>query len=244
MNRAPLIFLGIFFAVAFSWTGIVLTNHLSYAKLQPVFNEDEGKAFPQQLPGNAQRGSEVYRDLGCVYCHTQQVRQPGYGTDIERGWGERGSVARDYIHEKRVYLGTMRTGPDLRNVGARFAGEGGRNWHIQHFYNPAEISKVTVDGVEYGSIMPPFRFLFETRPILGEPSARAVQQLLPAKDQPPAGHEIVLTQRGEDLIAYLLALKDPALYPEEAKRVYVPKAEPAKDAAPAATTEQKPEAAK
>ena len=77
--------------------------------------------------------------------------------------------------------------------------------------------------------MPPFRFLFETRKIVGEPSPQSVQHLLPAKDQPPAGHEIVLTQRGDDLIAYLLSLKDPALYPEEAKRVYVPKTEPAKE---------------
>lgn len=222
MNRAPLIFLGIFFAIAFSWTGIVLTNHISYADLQPVFNEEEGKLSPQALPGDAIRGKEVYRELGCVYCHTQQVRQPGFGTDIERGWGARGSVARDYVHEKRVYLGSMRTGPDLRNVGARFAGEGGRDWHIQHFYNPALVSK--------GSIMPPFRFLFETREIIGEPSPRAVQSKLPAKDQPPAGHEIVLTRRGEDLIAYLLALKDPEeLYPDEAARVYVPKQETKKE---------------
>lgn len=226
MNRAPLIFLGIFAVLAFSWTGIVLVNHLSYADLQPVFSEDEGKAFPQPLPGNAIRGKEVYRDLGCVYCHTQQVRQPGHGTDIERGWGERGSVARDYVHERRVYLGTMRTGPDLRNVGNRFAGEGGRDWHIKHFYNPAEVSK--------GSIMPPYRFLFETRPIIGEVSASAIHAKLPEKDQPPAGYEIVLTPRGEDLIAYLLALREAPLYPAEAARVYVPKATPAE---PAAKTE-------
>ena len=225
MNRAPLLFLGIFFAIAFSWTGIILTNHIGYAKLQPVFDDNEGKAFPQLLPGDSVRGKEVYRDLGCVYCHTQQVRQPGFGTDIERGWGERGSVARDYIHESRVYLGTMRTGPDLRNVGARFVGEAGRNWHIQHFYNPAEISKVTIGGIEYGSTMPPFRFLFETRQIIGQPSSRAVHSLLPVKDQPPVGYEIVLTQRGEDLISYLLALKDPALYPDETARIYVPIAE-------------------
>lgn len=232
MNRAPLIFLGIFFAIAFSWTGIVLTNHLSFADLQPVFDESEGKAFPQPLPGDALRGKEVYRDLGCVYCHTQQVRHPGYGTDIERGWGDRGSVARDYIHEQRVYLGTMRTGPDLRNVGARFAGEGGRDWHIKHFYNPELVSQ--------GSLMPPFRFLFETRPILGEPSASAVQGKLPAKDQPPAGHEIVLTRRGEDLIAYLLALKDPPLYPEESARVYIPEAVPAKAESSSAQPETAP----
>ena len=231
MNRAPLIFLGIFFAMACSWTGIVLTNHLGYAKLQPVFDQNEGKAFPQRLPGNAERGKDVYRDLGCVYCHTQQVRQPGFGTDIERGWGERASVARDYVHEKRVYLGTMRTGQDLRNVGVRITGAAGRDWHIQHFYNPAQVSKVTVDSVEYGSNMPPFRFLFATRKIVGEPSPRAVQGKLPAGNQPPLGHEILLTQRGEDLIAYLLALKDGPLGPDEAARIYVPKQETPKQEA-------------
>ena len=215
MNRAPLLFLGIFFTMAFSWTGIILTNHINYAELQPVFDEAEGKAFPQVLPGAAIRGKEVYRDLGCMYCHSQQVRHAGFGVDLERGWGERGSVARDYIHEKRVYLGTMRTGPDLRNVGARFAGEGGRDWHIQHFYDAQITSK--------GSIMPNFRFLFETRKIVGDASPQAVQSKLPEKYQPPAGHEIILTQRGDDLIAYLLALKDGPLGPEETSRLYIPK---------------------
>jgi cytochrome c oxidase cbb3-type subunit 2 len=126
----------------------------------------------------------------------------------------------------------MRTGPDLRNVGARFVGDAGRDWHIQHFYDPQITSK--------GSIMPPFRFLFETRTIVGEASPRAVQAKLPAQYQPPAGHEIVLTQRGEDLISYLLALKDPALYPEEAARVYVPKPESAEKK----TESAHPEAAK
>jgi cytochrome c oxidase cbb3-type subunit II len=226
VNRAPLIFLGIFFAIAFSWTGIVLTNQVAYGSLQPYLNEDTGQALPLAIPGNASRGKLVYQDLGCVYCHTQQVRRDGYGTDIARGWGERQSVPRDYIKENRVFLGTMRTGPDLRNVGARLAGDGGRNWHTQHFYDPQITSK--------GSIMPPHRFLFETRPIVGEPSKKAVQNLLGEKHAPPAGHEIVLTQRGEDLIAYMLALKDPELYPEEASRVYVA------PAAPAAEGEKKP----
>lgn len=220
MNRAPLIFLGIFFAIAFSWTGIILTNQISYGSLTRYVNPDDGKAYPQASPGEAARGKLVYQDLGCVYCHSQQVRQPGFGIDIERGWGDRGSVARDYVGEQRVFLGSMRTGPDLRNVGARFAGQGGREWHIKHFYDP------TITSV--GSIMPPHRFLYETRKIVGDPSLKAVQSLLPEKYQPAPGHEIVLKQRGEDLIAYMLSLKDPELYPEEAARVYVPKASPAK----------------
>lgn len=220
MNRAPLIFLGIFFAIAFSWTGIILTNQISYGSLTRYVNPDDGKAYPQASPGDAARGKLVYQDLGCIYCHSQQVRQPGFGIDIERGWGERGSVARDYVGEQRVFLGSMRTGPDLRNVGARFAGQGGREWHIKHFYDP------TITSV--GSIMPPHRFLYETRKIVGDPSPKAVQSLLPENYQPAPGYEIVLKQRGEDLIAYMLSLKDPELYPEEAARVYVPKAASAK----------------
>jgi len=44
MNRAPLIFLGIFFTLAFSWTGIILTNQLTYGKLQPIIDETENKS--------------------------------------------------------------------------------------------------------------------------------------------------------------------------------------------------------
>ncbi len=226
MNRAPLIFLGIFFALAFSWTGIVLTNQIAYGKLEPVYDEGEGKSFPQSIPGLASQGKLVYQDLGCIYCHTQQVRRPGYGGDTNRNWGDRQSVARDYIRESRVLLGTMRTGPDLRNVGDRFKGEAGREWHIRHMYDPEITSP--------DSIMPKYKFLFETRKIIGEPSSKAVQHLLPTNVQPPAGHEIVLSERGNALIEYLLSLKDTYNYPEEATRVYV---EPKKDEKAAAQPE-------
>lgn len=211
MNRAPLIFLGVFFALAFSWTGIILTNQVAYGAMQPVVDEGEGKIYPEVTPGLAAQGKAVYQDLGCIYCHTQQVRRPGYGTDDKRNWGERGSVARDYIREQRVLLGTSRTGPDLRNIGLRQAGQGGRDWHIRHMYDPQSTSP--------GSIMPPFRFLFETRKILKDPSPKSVQHLLPAYAQPQPGYEVVLTPRGEALIEYLLSLKDTYNYPEESKRV-------------------------
>ena len=227
MNRAPLIFLGIFFTLAFSWTGIVLTNQLAYGKLEPVFDEGEGKSFPEAIPGLAAQGKLVYQDLGCIYCHTQQVRRPGYGGDIDRNWGDRQSVARDYIRERRVLLGTMRTGPDLRNVGRRFAGDAGREWHIRHMYDPEITSP--------GSTMPKFKFLFETRKIVGEPSPKAVQRLLPASAQPAPGYEIVLSDRGNALIEYLLSLNDPYTYPEEASRVYVEPKQDEKAAQPEGT---------
>ncbi|PTY06602.1 cytochrome-c oxidase [Opitutaceae bacterium EW11] len=208
MNRAPLLFLGAFFAVAFSWTGIILSNQIAYGKLTPVIDQSDNKAYPLPISGQAQQGKLVYQDLGCMYCHTQQVRRPGYGADDLRGWGDRQSVARDYIREQRVLLGTMRTGPDLRNIGAR---QTSTEWHYLHLYDPQLTSA--------GSNMPPFAFLFEKRKIVGEPSPKALR--LPPAYAPEAGWEIVPTERAESLVTYLLSLKDTYTYPDEARRVYV-----------------------
>ncbi|TVR53960.1 MAG: cytochrome-c oxidase [Puniceicoccaceae bacterium] len=194
MNNGPLIFLGIFFALAFSWGGIIMTNHITYGSLEPYFDEATEEMFPKPIDGLAERGRRVYAELGCVYCHTQQVRRPGYGADTDRGWGNRQSVARDYILQDRVFLGTMRTGPDLMTVGQRLPSP---EWHYNHFYNPQITSP--------GSIMPPYPFLFEKRRIVGEPSERALN--LPPEFAPPEGYEIVPTPRADALVAYMLSLR-------------------------------------
>jgi cytochrome c oxidase cbb3-type subunit 2 len=211
MTRTPLVFLGIFFALAFTWTGVILTNQVSYGALAPVVDENEGKAFPEAISGVAAQGKMVYQDLGCVYCHTQQVRAPGLGVDIDRKWGERGSVARDYIREARVLIGSDRTGPDLRNIGAR---QSDAAWHYQHLYDPRSTSP--------NSIMPAYKFLFEKKKIIGQPSPVAMK--VPVE----TGYEVVPTARGQALVAYLLSLKDSYNYPEEAKRAYVEPKEPSK----------------
>lgn len=202
MNKGPLLFLGIFFTLALSWTGIVLVNQLQYGRLTPLLDNESGVAYPQPMSGLARQGQAVYQSLGCVYCHTQQVRRPGFGTDDLRGWGERQSVARDYVQQGRVFLGTMRTGPDLINVGARPLTA---DWHFKHLLDPQIVSP--------GSIMPPFPFLFETRKIVGQPSPKALQGLPPAY-APPAGYELVPTHRAEALVAYLQSLKFEFDYPE------------------------------
>ena len=65
------------------------------------------------------RGERVYAANGCVYCHSQQVRADYIADDIERKWGNRRSAPRDYIFERPVFLGKMRMGQDLANIGAR-----------------------------------------------------------------------------------------------------------------------------
>ena len=219
MNRAPTLFLGVFFALAFSFVGLVLTNQLTYGAFSTHVDEDEGKAFPQALPGIAAQGKLVYQDLGCIACHTQQVRRPGFGADTgegSRGWGERQSVARDYLREERVLLGSQRIGPDLRNLAARKNAAGVEftaDWLYSYLYDPAHVVK--------DSNQPRYAFLFKTQQIVGQPSPKALK--LPAGQAPAAGYEIVPTSRGEALVAYLLSLKDTYAYPET-KNVYTPPA--------------------
>jgi cytochrome c oxidase cbb3-type subunit 2 len=202
MSYGPLLFLGILFTLASSWVGLVLLPHRQMGALGQHTDTNTAAIYPAARSGEAQQGAEHYLSLGCVYCHTQQVRPEGYGSDIERGWGRRRTVSRDYIHDKTVMLGTMRTGPDLTNIGER---QSDAAWHYRHLYNPQITSP--------GSIMPPHAFLFDTRAI--GPAGRSTNALvLEGPLAPPAGHEVVPTRRAEQLVAYLRSLKSSGDLPE------------------------------
>jgi cytochrome c oxidase cbb3-type subunit 2 len=138
------------------------------------------------------RGRQQYIANGCMYCHSQQPRDPSQGPDMARGWG-RPSVAMDYYYDNPHLLGTMRTGPDLLNIGAR---QPSRDWHLGHLYQPRAYLP--------GSIMPAYPFLFEERP-LGTLAKSDVVVKLPPGVAPP---NVAVVARGEaiDLVAYLLSL--------------------------------------
>jgi cytochrome c oxidase cbb3-type subunit 2 len=123
------------------------------------------------------------------------------GADIARaGWGQRQSVAADYLYDVPVQLGSLRAGPDLANIGIRHSD---MNWQLVHLYAPKSL--VT------GSAMPPFRYLFELRKIGGAPSPDVLQ--FPPAFAPPAGYEVVPTPEAKQIAAYLLSLKaDAPLY--------------------------------
>jgi cytochrome c oxidase cbb3-type subunit 2 len=138
----------------------------------------------------AQAGRGIYISLGCVYCHSQQPRDPSVAPDGQRGWG-RASVPGDYAYDSPHLLGTMRTGPDLLNIGAR---QPSVDWHLAHLYAPRAVSP--------GSIMPAYPFLFEIRPRALE-SDTVVN--LPPEYQPESG-VVVARREALDLVQYLLEL--------------------------------------
>ena len=264
MKSSSTIFLAAFIALSASWAGFVLVPQLQLGRSDQAETVPSKDKYPVARPGLAAQGAEVYRSLGCVYCHSQQVGQQGVrvevvlldagtnanttlaaiakvkpelgkpetfvglpkkiaevadvdaaatlvkavteagakievtviptGVDISRGWGKRRTVAQDYIFDPVVQPGTRRAGPDLANVGSRWADP---NWQLNHLYAP---KSVVTD-----SAMPAYRFLFEKRKIGKIASADALK--LSGESAPPAGFEIVPTDKARELVAYLLSLR-------------------------------------
>lgn len=196
MKNSPLFFLCLFAALGISLTVFVFGTNAQYGSLSPYLDPNEDATFPQQPPGTAAQGRMVYQDLGCAACHTQQVRRADFGSDKDRGWGERQSVARDYIYDDRVLLGDLRVGPDLTNFGLRAANAGEDTEHLLVFLHNGQ------------GAMPAYPFLFKKRKIIGE----RIPGALTLPGQP--GYELVPTLRAEALAAYLLSLRSDHNYPE------------------------------
>ena len=188
ITRAALIFIGAFAAILMSYTALSLVPQLQVATIEPTPGTRD-YIYPEEV------GREVYIREGCIYCHSQQVRPEGFGSDIERGWGPRGSLPGDYVYQRPHLLGTMRTGPDLHDVASR---QPSRDWHLAHLYNPRSVSP--------GSVMPPYPWLFEVKP--PEAVARSEEPVPIAPDYaPPDGQVVVPTEEAEALYAYLMTLK-------------------------------------
>jgi len=181
--RSFVFFVGVLATFALGWIGIVGLPDIMLAKVSPP--PELQRYTDVQLYGRS-----IYIREGCLYCHSQQVRAEGFGSDQARFWG-RPSVPADYLYDKPHLLGTMRTGPDLFNIGARQPSE---DWHLLHLYEPRLVTP--------GSIMPPYPWLFRRQQSAG-PGEKALQ--LP-DSLSAAGTAVVPTKEAKALIAYLLSL--------------------------------------
>lgn len=197
MNGGPLLFVGLLATMAFSWTGFILAPQIQLGSMGQTNTVPIGDASPLTYPlaqsGGAHAGAEIYRANGCAACHTEMVCATNLGTDVFRGWGLRRSVAEDYLLQQPVMLGSQRIGPDLANFGRR----ADTNGIYLRLYDPRLITPK--------SVMPAYRFLFETHKIGLFPSRDAI--VLPDQDAPTAGYEIIPKPQARALAAYLLNLR-------------------------------------
>jgi mono/diheme cytochrome c family protein len=101
------------------------------------------EAREQVSEPSVELGRAVYRQEGCINCHSQYIR-PNDPRDI-LWWGPYRDIDRT---ERPPMVGNRRQGPDLLNAGLRRTPE----WHRQHLVDPASLSP--------GSRMPSYAHLF------------------------------------------------------------------------------------
>jgi cytochrome c oxidase cbb3-type subunit 2 len=175
---------GAMVALGVATAALVVMPYLEVRDIQPP---------PQLKPYTSaqMRGREVYIANGCVYCHSQQPRDRNLGPDAQRGWG-RASVPADYFYDRPHLLGSMRTGPDLFNIGAR---QPSKDWHLGHLYQPRAYVQ--------DSIMPSYPYLFTVKDEK-DATAEGEQPLtLPPGYRPMIGQVVVPTPAALDLVKYL-----------------------------------------
>ncbi len=207
---------GIFATLAFAWLSFVVGAGMQYGDLSPEAErlEDNGSRpedadlFPVAFSGMAQQGAKEYLALGCMTCHTQQVRlfwekgpkkTPVYvpSFDVERGWGDRPSMARDYVLQEHVMIGNTRIGPDLANLGLR---EHSDLWLHQHLFEPQSLVPE--------SVCPPSPFLYDV--INGE----AEGSIEVSSSEDDEVRHVLPSLRANRIVAYLQALKQNYELPE------------------------------
>ena len=93
-------------------------------------------------------GHKTYVGEACWHCHSQQIRP--WGNDEARYAGRR-SFPEEYHNELNMppLWGTRRIGPDL----VRRGGQQSNDWHVAHFYNPPDVSPL--------SVMPSYPWFYE-----------------------------------------------------------------------------------
>ena len=174
---------------------LTLSEWQDHAKELSAAFKDWNGTLPQVVLAKTDKESadkmgDLLKAAGCK----SETRIYAFGTDLARGWGNRRSVAADFLYDNPVQLGSLRAGPDLANIGVRMADA---KVQLQHLYAPGAVAK--------NSAMPAFRYLFEVRRLGDAPSADALT--LPKEFAPAAGYEVVPKAEAKQLVAYLLSLR-------------------------------------
>ena len=206
MNNLAKFSLGIFLTLGIAWLAFVVGARSQYGDLSPTsesLNEDgsvpvDADLYPFDLSGMAKQGAEEYAALGCVSCHTQQVRRVEAGFDVDRGWGKRPSAPRDYVLQEHVLLGNSRIGPDLANLGLRGYTD---QWLHQHLFEPQTLFP--------SSLCPPSPFLYNE---INDPKPSDLE--ITSQDNTKDIRHIRPLVRANRLIAYLQSLKQDYELPE------------------------------
>ena len=140
LEKNPLLLvLGILIVVAIG--GLVESVPLFYLKSTVEAVQGMRPYTPLELAGR-----NIYVREGCYLCHSQMIRS--LRDEVER-YGHY-SLAAESMYDHPFQWGSKRNGPDIARVGGKYTDA----WHVAHLIDPRSVVPQ--------SIMPSYRFLFET----------------------------------------------------------------------------------
>ena len=193
----------------------------------PTVNEVAGKRpteiFVKVGPETAEHAVKLLTDSGAK----AELVIYNLGPDVERGWGARRSVARDFVNDSPVLLGSVRVGPDLASIGTRAPEKFAAPWKFSgtntaaevenrllvHLYNPRLLAPA--------STCPSATYLFDKQ----MPEVRSGgEPLVVSKELPP----VFPKHNARALVAYLMTQRTDVCLPEAPTPAVVKAAAPAK----------------
>ena len=202
-----------------AWLFAVVLPFFKTRDVNPVYfadgiDEKTGVYFPKRT-GQITNGAKVYAQNGCYVCHTQVVRPTYAGNDFHRdGWAgfkahpDRGDTRResnvfDYQGEEFAQIGLMRIGPDLSNVGARYANAA--------IAKNAELKEKRGDAWNDSMKISPEEMLFEHlyNPRLHVDMRWSTCPSVPFLFEKPKADEVIPSPKPEAraLVGYLMSMK-------------------------------------
>lgn len=217
------VFLAAFIALGLSWCGFVLApvSQLGTQEQTNVLNSSE--IYPNQRPGDATLGLQVYRAYGCAACHTTQVQQDGVVCDVVLT-GKNPPAMSNLISTLKL---TGLTKEEADAVSSQITAKGGksethivptgadisRGWGMRHsvaedflWDNPVQLGSVRV-GPDLSNVGMRYDAAWEFKHLYDPQATSKTSTMPPFKFLFENGNESVPTEDARNLVAYLLSLR-------------------------------------
>lgn len=222
------VFLAAFIGLGLSWCGYVLGPVLQLGTQGQTTVLNSSQIYPNQRPGNAALGLQVYRAYGCAACHTTQVRQEGVVCDVVlTSPGSNPSAVSNLLASLKL---TGLTKAEADSVSGQITAAGGksethiiptgpdisRGWGARQsvaedflWDNPVQLGSIRIGpdlsnvGLRYPEQWE-FAHLYNPRLVVKNSIMPSYRSLFTVEQ---GANNIEPTEDGRNLVAYLLSLR-------------------------------------
>lgn len=217
------VFLAGFVALGLSWCGFVLAPAIQLGTQGQAKVLNSSDIYPNQRPGDAALGLQVYRANGCAACHTTQVQQDGAVCDVVLT-GKIPPAVSDLISSLTL---TNLTKEEADAVSSQITAKGGksethivpigadisRGWGLRHsvaedflWDNPVQLGSIRI-GPDLSNVGMRTEASWQFKHLYDPKSVVNGSTMPPFKFLFENGNESTPTADARNLVAYLLSLR-------------------------------------